>query len=70
MQVERDGGAKGQRFERLGQPAFGQHRGVEPAGELADLLEAGGEFVDGDVDQRRALLGRVAKAAETEQDAR
>lgn len=67
-QVDGHGRAYGQRFESLGQPAFGQHCWVESVGELADLLQAGGELVDRYVDQRRALLGGLPDSTEREED--
>ena len=54
-------GAEGERLQRSGETALGEDGGMEPAGELADLLEARRELVDRQVEQlpaaRRGLLG-------------
>ncbi len=68
-QLELDGerGAKRERLERRDEAALGEHRGVQAACELADLLETGGKLIDRLLEQL-ASLGRIPQPTEVEQD--
>ena len=60
LQVDGDRGAAGEGLQGRAQPAVGQHRGVDAAGDLAQFLGRGGGLGDGAVQARIevAELGR------------
>jgi hypothetical protein len=48
-------GARGERAHRRLEPALGEHRQVNAAGEIAQLLEAVSELVDRAIEERRSV---------------
>ncbi|HYZ53482.1 MAG TPA: hypothetical protein VE733_08280 [Streptosporangiaceae bacterium] len=57
VQADRDRGAAGQRLQRRAQPALGQDRWMETAGDLAQLLQRAGHLGDRAVQLPRQLTG-------------
>src|SRR5206468_11034641 len=57
-----------QRFERRDEPALGEHRRMETARELAQLLQPGRELVTRELEQPCLLVvARAAEAADRQQ---
>ena len=66
-ELDRNRCAEHESLERRREALLGEKGRVQPARELADVLEPGGEFVDRAVEQRVALVRRLAQATEVEQ---
>ena len=55
--LDRDGRARGQRLERRVEPALGQHRGMDPGRQLAQLLDRRAGVGERVVDRRAGRVG-------------
>ncbi len=66
LQRHRHAGARGQRAQRRLEAALGQHRGVDAARQLAQLVRRRGELVRGLVEQRAASGSRCPRARQAQ----